>query len=103
MSVEIDVAQSLAHALELLSAGDPEVRPVAGATDVVLRLHMGRLKAKRLVSIADLAELAWIKPEAGGIRFGAGTWLTDLMTHPEFAAEFPGAVESARQFASPQI
>src|SRR4051812_43410870 len=103
MAVEIDVAENLAHALDLLAAGDPMVRPVAGATDVVLRLHAGRLKANRLISIADLPELSWVRAEPTAIRFGAGTWLTDLMRHPEFAAEFPCAVESARQFASPQI
>lgn len=103
MSVEIDVAESLAHALELLGGGDPEVRPVAGATDVILRLGAGRLKARRLVSIAGLPELGHITPSPNEIRFGAGAWLSDLMAHPEFAREYPGAMESLRQFASPQI
>ncbi|MHB8873369.1 MAG: FAD binding domain-containing protein [Myxococcaceae bacterium] len=103
MSVEIEVAESLAHALELLAPGDPEVRPVAGATDVVLRLHAGRLKARQLVSIAELAELAGVRPEKSTVRLGSGAFLTDLMAHPEFCAEFPLALEAARQFASPQI
>ena len=103
MSVEIEVAESLGHALELLSSGDPGVRPVAGATDVVLRLQAGRLKAHRLVSIADLPELSGIEPGKDAVRVGAGATLTDLMTNPVFAAEFPGAVEAARLFASPQI
>ena len=103
MSVEIEVADSLAHALELLAPGDPGVRPVAGATDVVLRLHAGRLKAHRLVSIADLPELSFIQAGPQGVRVGAGAYLTDLMEHQGFAAEYPGAVEAARLFASPQI
>ncbi len=103
MSVEIDVAESLPHALEILAAGDPEVRPVAGATDVILRLHAGKLKARRLVSIADLPDLSYVQPEPDRIRFGAGTLISDLMAHSEFAAEYPCAVRSAREFASPQI
>src|SRR5260370_23137741 len=103
MSVEIEVAESLPHALELLAVADPEVRPVAGATDVIVRLTAGRLKARRLVSIADLPELSYVRPEAGLIRFGAGTLLSELMAHPEFVAEFPCAVRAAREFASPQI
>lgn len=103
MGVDIELAENLAHALELLAANDPDVRPVAGATDVVLRLHAGKLKARRLVSIADLPELAWVRGEPDGIRFGAGTFLSDLMADEELAAEFPGLMESARQFASPQI
>jgi CO/xanthine dehydrogenase FAD-binding subunit len=103
MSVELDVAENLAHALELLSTADPEVRPVAGATDLMLRLGAGRLKARRLISIADVPELSYIHAEADRIRFGAGTLLSDLMGHPEFASEYPCALESLRQFASPQI
>lgn len=103
MPVEIDIAQGLDHALELLGPGDPEIRPVAGATDVILRLHAGRLKARRLISIADLPDLSYVRPESERICLGAGTLISDLMVDHEFAAEFPSAVRSAREFASPQI
>ena len=103
MSVEIELAQNVEHALELLAPADPDVRPVAGATDVVLRLHVGKLRAKRLVSIADLPELSYLHAEPEGFRFGAGTLLSDLLAHEKFAAEYPSAVEALRQFASPQI
>jgi len=103
MGVEIDLAESLDHALELLGAGDPEVRPVAGATDVVLRLHIGKLKARKLVSIADVPELSFIQSDQRGIRFGAGTLLSDLLAHPDFCQQYGCAAESLRQFASPQI
>ena len=103
MSVEIDVAQNLAHALELLGGGDPEVRPVAGATDMMLRLHGGRVKARRLVAIGALPEALVHHPGGGLPALGAGTLLSDLLAHPEFCREYPCAVESLRQFASPQI
>ncbi len=103
MSVEIDLAESLAHALEILGAADPQVRPLAGATDVILRLHAGRLKAHRLVSIADVPELCRIAVEPTQLRVGACTPLTELMAHPVFAIEFPGALAAAKLFASPQI
>ncbi|HEY8211323.1 MAG TPA: xanthine dehydrogenase family protein subunit M [Myxococcaceae bacterium] len=103
MGVEIDLAESLDHALELLAAADPEVRPVAGATDMVLRLHGGRLKAKRLVSIADVPELSFIQSDHHSTRFGAGTFLSDLLANEDFCAEYRCAADSLRQFASPQI
>jgi carbon-monoxide dehydrogenase medium subunit len=103
MGVEIDLAEGLDHALDLLAGSDPEVRPVAGATDVVLRLHAGKLKARRLVSIADLPELSFIRAEDGHLRFGAGTLLSDLLGHQEFCREYPCAADSLRLFASPQI
>ncbi len=103
MAVEIEVAASLSHALELLSPADPLTRPVAGATDVLLRLHAGRLSARKLISIADLPELSFIKAEPDALRIGAGTPISDLLVHPEVCAELPAAVQSAREFASPQI
>ena len=103
MFVDIDIAESLAHALELLGGADPEVRPVAGATDVVLRLSAGRLKARKLVSIADLPELSYIRSEPDCLRLGAGTPMSDLLAHPELAAEHPAAAAALRQFASPQV
>jgi len=101
--IDIELASNLEHALELLAGADPLVRPVAGATDVVLRLHVGKLSARQLVSIADLPELSYIRAEPEGFRFGAGTPLSDLLAHPAFCAEYPAAAESLRQFASPQI
>jgi carbon-monoxide dehydrogenase medium subunit len=103
MSVEIEVAESLPHALELLSPADPLIRPVAGATDLILRLHGGRLTARRLVSIADLPELSFITAEPDALCVGAGTAISDLLSHAEVRAELPAAVQSAREFASPQI
>ena len=103
MTVEIDLAENLAHALELLASADPQVRPVAGATDVVVRLHAGRLKARKLVAIDRLAELGQVLCEPGAVRVGAAVVLTELMRHLEFCAEFPAAIAAARLFASPQI
>jgi len=101
--VDIELAQTLDHALTLMAPGDPEVRPVAGATDVLLRNHLGKLKARVLISLADLSELSFIRAEPEGFKVGAATPLADLLAHPAFRAEYPAAAESLRQFASPQI
>jgi CO/xanthine dehydrogenase FAD-binding subunit len=69
----------------------------------VLRLHSGRLKARRLVSIAELPELCSVRSTRQSLQVGAATCLSELMVHPEFIAEFPAALEACRQFASPQI
>jgi CO/xanthine dehydrogenase FAD-binding subunit len=103
MSLEVDNADSLAQALQLLSSADPLIRPVAGATDVLLRWRAGRFPARRVVSVADLAELEGIRREADGFFVGAGTSVTELMHHAELKAACPALSEAARQFASPQI
>jgi carbon-monoxide dehydrogenase medium subunit len=103
VSIDLDIADNVQHALELLAPADPGIRPVAGATDVVLRLHVGKLRAHRLVSIADLPELSFIRAEPEGFRFGAGTLLADLLDDAAFCREYPCAAEGLKQFASPQI
>ena len=52
-------AESLAHALSLLQA-DPGARPLAGGTDVLLRLRDGHAGFERLVDIRELPELSGI-------------------------------------------
>src|SRR5688500_9154458 len=101
MNVDLVLAENLGHALELLAPGDPDVRPVSGATDAMRRLHAGRLRAKQLVSIFDLPELRGLKREKDGLRVGAATPLTTLLESPDVQAHFPGAIESLKQFASP--
>jgi CO/xanthine dehydrogenase FAD-binding subunit len=102
-SIEIDVAQDLRHALELMGGAGPDTRLVAGATDVIIRLHIGKLTAKRLVSIADVDELAYIREFNGGIRIGANALVADFTTNPIVEREFPCLRSAAREFASPQI
>lgn len=102
MSVEIELPRTLPEALALLEGADPDVRPVAGATDLLLRMRAGRVRAKRLVSIADLSELQYIRPGPDGLSVGAGTWVSQLLEHPAFE-ELLCARLAAREFASPQI
>jgi CO/xanthine dehydrogenase FAD-binding subunit len=102
MHIEIEVAQSLEQALARL-AHSPGLRPVAGATDVMLRLESGKLQAEKLLSIADLPELAYVRSEQGWLEIGALTLVSDLLDRREVADDFPALAWAAREFASPQI
>jgi carbon-monoxide dehydrogenase medium subunit len=101
--IEIEVAKDLRHALELMACAPPDTRLVSGATDVIIRLHIGKLAAQRLISIADVEELAFVRESAEGIRIGANTVVAELATNPVIASEFPCLRTAALEFASPQI
>lgn len=103
MEVDLEIAENLSHALELLAGADPGVRPVAGATDVLLRLESGKWKAHQLVSIAGLPEIAQLRAEGTDRVLGAGTLVADLLSNAQLARECPCLVDAARTFASPQI
>ncbi|MGI5865059.1 MAG: FAD binding domain-containing protein [Myxococcales bacterium] len=103
MAIDIVRAENLEHALELLARDGAQARPLAGGTDLMLRLRAGRLAARTLVSIADLSDLAYVREEADRVELGALTLIADLITDPVYSREFPAGVRAARDFASPQI
>ncbi len=103
MTIDIELAESLTQALARLASEGPALRPVAGATDVMLRLESGKLRAQKLLSIADLAELAFVREEPGALRIGALTLVADLLSHPAVKRSLPALLAAAGEFASPQI
>jgi CO/xanthine dehydrogenase FAD-binding subunit len=103
LGIEIALAENLEDALERLAREGGDLRPVAGATDLMLKLRSGRLRASRLLSIADLKSLAFVRARLDAIEIGALTLVADLLEHPIVRAELPGLERAARGFASPAI
>jgi len=102
-ALDIDVAGDLRHALDMLAHSGPDARIVAGATDVIVRLHIGKLTARRLISISDLEELAYIRETEDGVRIGANALVADFASSLVIEREYPCLRRAALEFASPQI
>lgn len=64
--------ETVDEALELLSGREGAV-PVAGATDVWVGLHAGKLSPRSLVSLRRIPGLAGIREDAGAVVLGATT------------------------------
>jgi carbon-monoxide dehydrogenase medium subunit len=77
---ELSQPRSLDQALALLDGGDPDVRPCAGGTALMLMMKAGLLKLRRLVSLQSIGrEHARIRvTDAGELRIGALACLADL-------------------------
>jgi CO/xanthine dehydrogenase FAD-binding subunit len=103
VGIEIAIAENLEDALDRLAREGSDLRPVAGATDLMLRLKAGRLRAARLLSIADLSALAYVRQRPDAVDIGALTLVADLIGHPIVRSELPAVERAARDFASPQI
>lgn len=71
---------SLAHALQLLASGDPEVRPFSGGTGLMLMMKSGVFQPQTLVDLTALEEqLADIVgDESGALLIGGLARLADL-------------------------
>ena len=86
---ELVAPDSLPKALALLAENPNAWLPIAGGTDVMVQFAAGKLPARKLMSIWNLAELRRIEVLPNEIRIGAGCTYTDLRENEVIAHEFP--------------
>lgn len=91
------IAPGTLRAVVALLADEPgEWLPIAGGTDLMVLYAAGKLPARKLVSIWDLAELRGIEVLLDEIKIGAGCTYTELREHEVIAQEFPLLASAAR-------
>lgn len=86
---ELVAPDSLPKALALLAENPNTWLPIAGGTDVMVQFAAGKLPARKLMSIWNLAELRRIEVLPSEIRIGAGCTYTNLRGNEVIAQEFP--------------
>jgi len=87
-------AHSLARPRDLVDAlgrlaVDPELRPIAGGTDLMVVFGAGKLAWKKLLDLWPLDELRGIEVTPAHFTLGALTTYTDVQTHEVLAHELP--------------
>lgn len=95
---EYQHASSLLQATTLL-AENPEARPLAGGTDLLVDLRERRQMPRLLVDVSELAELRGIAPDDGGLRIGGGATVGELLASPLVAERLPALRQAAHDFA----
>ena len=94
----------LADALALLAAGDSSARPLAGGTDLIIRLRDGTLRPRTVVDVKGIAELSReIHVADGWLRIGARTTMTDLVRDERIRRDYTALAEAAAYVGSVQI
>ncbi|MFB6285740.1 MAG: xanthine dehydrogenase family protein subunit M [Candidatus Bipolaricaulia bacterium] len=88
-------------AVELLDS--PNVRPIAGGTDLLTEMKSRLVAPERLVNLKTLRELKGVDETSDHIRIGALTTLTELETHPLVTSRLPILSEAASQAATLQL
>lgn len=99
---EIRRPKSLAEALEWLGR-EPDLRPIAGGTDLMVPFAAGTLKDTRFLNLWGLPELRGIEVSDRTLILGALTTYTDIRNHPLIAEVFPNLVRSAEVTGAPAI
>jgi CO/xanthine dehydrogenase FAD-binding subunit len=101
----------LEEALDLLAANKGRVRPVAGGTDVLVRLKRGTHPENEtiLLSLKNIKELHTIETSGantnggGGLRVGAAVTMRELESSEMVRSHAPALADAANRVASPQI
>ncbi len=96
-------AHTVDEAVALLTQ-NPKAIPIAGGTDVLVRLHQGNSDYRQLVDIHDVAELKTITMEPDGtLVIGSGVTFSILMDDPLVRAHIPVLAQGAGSVGGPQV
>ena len=95
----------LADALALIAdGGDRGARPLAGGTDLIIRLRDGTMRPSTVVDVKAIAEFSRdIRVEDGWLRIGARTTMTDLLRDERIRRDYTALAEAAAYVGSVQI
>ena len=94
----------LDDAIRLLVDHGRDARPLAGGTDLIIRIRDGTLHPRTVVDVKGIAELdADITHRDGRLRIGARTVMTDIAADGRVQRDFAALVEGAAVVGSVQI
>lgn len=94
----------LADALALLAGRDGEARPLAGGTDLIIRIRDGSIRPATVVDVKGIAEFSRdVRAEDGWLRIGARTTMTDLLRDDRIRRDYAALAEAAAYVGSAQI
>ena len=102
---ELAEPASLKEAIALIDPDDPDVRPIAGGTALMLMMKAGVFRPRRLVSLRKLGD-GFTRIAAapdGGLIIGAMTPLSALEYSAEVARHAPVIVRAMRRLANVRV
>lgn len=102
-ALELHAATSYEDAAELLSRFSPDVRLLAGGTDVLVDLKNNGNGVSHLVTLERIDAMHGITEEADGLRIGALTTITELDESPLISGGYEIIRDAASQMATRQI
>jgi CO/xanthine dehydrogenase FAD-binding subunit len=97
------VPESLGDLLEFLDAHQSGVHLVASGTDLINRIQRKQVTPKVLVDLTGLNEFKYVKKEAGLIKIGALTTISELIASQLVQQKYEVFREVAEKFGGPSI
>ncbi len=94
---------SLSEAVALLAASKGQAFPLAGGTDLLLKLQKGHAKGTGVINLKHLPELAELSMGKTSLSIGALTTISSLLANKDVSNYFPALASGARALGTPQI
>jgi carbon-monoxide dehydrogenase medium subunit len=102
-ALELHEAKSYEDAAALLSRYSPDVRLLAGGTDVLVDLKSNGNSVGHLVTLERIESMHGITEESDGLRIGALTTISELDESPLISGVYEIIRDAASQMATLQI
>src|SRR4249920_2219658 len=94
----------LDEAVALLAEAGSDARPLAGGTDLIIRLRDGTIRPRTVVDVKGIVELELgIADADGGLRIGARTVMTDITEDQRVRRDYLALAEAAGYVGAVQI
>jgi len=95
--------RTLADAVALLARHNGRARALAGGTDLIDQMRVGRLQPELLIDIKKIAELNRLSAEADGLHVGAAVPCYRIYDQPTINAKYTALADSCRIIGGIQI
>ena len=101
---EFKTARTVDEAVSLMAEKGSQARILAGGTDVIVQMRVGRRTPERLVDIKDVAEANALShnPESG-LNLGAATPCYRIYQDQTVSKTYPGLIDAAAMIGGIQI
>lgn len=100
--VRYEEARSVEEAVALLQAY-PKARPIAGGSDLLIKIRHGELPEAELVSLRAIPALGDIALDGDAVAIGAGATFSQVARHPLVRERLPLLCEAVAMVGGPQI
>jgi aerobic carbon-monoxide dehydrogenase medium subunit len=95
--------RALDEALRLMAEIGQDASALAGGTDLLVNMKMGKTAPKHVISLSRIEELRRVGKEQGSMAIGACVTAAELKEHEQIKAEFNGLCQSAGSLGSPLV
>lgn len=100
---EYEAPTSVAEAVQILSRQNGSARPMAGGTDLIDQVRVGRHKPDLVVDVKKIPELNVLEFSSGGLRLGAAVPCYRIYGDERIVRQYSALADSARIIGGIQI